>query len=611
MVALADDLKLVEMAQEPAHELFPILRRSAAMTPLVLLLAVIPGLVALSMRRLDDASALWGLRALSVLTAGDLEGVLIPAADRLPRAVNWYAPLHTWLTAAAMALPGGEHSLRLVLTSYLASVGLVVTVFEFVRRIAGVRIGLLTTMLLAFNAEMLEQFHEGGPSSLGQLFAVATYWGYTAHLRQADHWISLSLLFAGVALGLCLLAAGPLALVVLLTLLLHALLVIRDTGLFTPPATRGRARRTVGRTALKSLAVLALTAFSVGGWWELMMGARFSRQFWWVWLTGSFGGVVELPEFAAPPDILVFIATAVDRLMGGLGLLIGPAVFGAWRARLELSETDDVWRRRWLQLVLVWAVGAGLVWLVALYREMAAEVVLGVWEGFLLLPGIILAAFAVDEIIRRQVPVAQAVGIILFSAAVVVFRSVTWWGGGTGTESVIWPVLSALPLLTLLTWLISNACRDSESRSRTVLQTFLVLLFVANVANETRNLWAARQHVPELEKLREELASATGVAQCTVVSEREPPPRLIFMIRSLWPTAEIEVVTDLETAPTVLSALREQWAEGRQIIVTWGRRAMPLTTARGRPLHVTPIADPQFFDGDLLNVYTINGAIDG
>lgn len=469
--------------------------------------------------------------------------------------------------------------------------------------------GLLTTVLLAFNATILKQFQEAGPSSLGQLFAVATYWGYAAHLRQADQWASLSLLVAGVALGLCLLAAGPLALLVLLTLLLHVLLVIRDTGLTSPEAARGRVRRSAGRTALKSLAVLALTAFAVGGWWELMMAAHFPGQFWWVWLTGSFGGGTALPDLPAPPGILEFVATAVDRLMGGLGLLIGAAFFGAWRAWKELSETEDTWRRRWLQLILVWAVGAGLVWLVFLYREMVAAVVIEVWEGFLLLPLIVLAAYAIDEIIRRRASVAEAAGIFLFSLAVVVFRSMTWWDGGTGAESVIWPVLSAIPLLGLVTWLMASACRDSEQRSRTVLRILIGLILVGNLANETRGVGGQRWRDPEMETLREELTGIEGVVQCTFLVERAPPPRLIYTIRSLWPTAKIQVITDLELAPAVLSALRAEGSDGLQLLVTWGRRAMPLTTARGRPLHVTSAADPQFFDHDLLNVYAVNGVL--
>src|ERR1700761_8522502 len=86
--------------------------RSAMFFPLVVLVAVLPGLVGLNSWDLTPPGPLWGLRALAVLDGLYLDQV--PAAAEIKpvgesaafQAVAFQPPLYAWLAAAGMWLSG-------------------------------------------------------------------------------------------------------------------------------------------------------------------------------------------------------------------------------------------------------------------------------------------------------------------------------------------------------------------------------------------------------------------------------------------------------------------------------------------------------------------------
>ena len=100
--------------------------RSAMVFPLVVLVAVLPGMVALNSWDLTPPGPLWGFRGLIVLDGHVLDQM--PAANEIKpipesaafRAVAFQPPLYAWLEALGLWLSTDHDPLASVLPSYVA-----------------------------------------------------------------------------------------------------------------------------------------------------------------------------------------------------------------------------------------------------------------------------------------------------------------------------------------------------------------------------------------------------------------------------------------------------------------------------------------------------------
>ena len=114
-----------EMLLDEARPLLRPVPRSAMFFPLVVLVAVLPGLYALNRWDLTPPGPWWGLRGLAVS-----EGMVL---DQLPLAANWptwerngyrvvalQPPLYAWLEGLGLLLSPTRHPLATVLPSYAA-----------------------------------------------------------------------------------------------------------------------------------------------------------------------------------------------------------------------------------------------------------------------------------------------------------------------------------------------------------------------------------------------------------------------------------------------------------------------------------------------------------
>src|SRR5438067_7999448 len=107
----------------PARPLIRPAPRSAMFFPLVVLVAVLPGLYALRNWDLNPPGPWWGLRGLAVLEGWVLDQV--PAASgmgsepeaRAFRIVAMQPPLYAWLEAAALAMSTQRSPLATILPS--------------------------------------------------------------------------------------------------------------------------------------------------------------------------------------------------------------------------------------------------------------------------------------------------------------------------------------------------------------------------------------------------------------------------------------------------------------------------------------------------------------
>jgi 4-amino-4-deoxy-L-arabinose transferase-like glycosyltransferase len=342
-MATVEDAELIRLAAGERRELFPVLGRVGSLTPLVVLLAALPGIYALLVHQgIDEVGARWGLKALALLQAGGVEqAVSTINADPL----RWQNPLGTWLTALAMLLFGSQLGLSLVLVEYLSHAALVGVSFLLVRSLFGARTAFWATLLLGSHGPLLEQVVNPMPNSLGLCWGLATFALFLRHLEQTSNVVSWALLFAGISLGLCLLSGGPLALAVSAVLLLHVLALRGEHVTKRRGEAVVRKKVWVGWPALKSLGALLLTAFAVGGWWMLMMSSQYGVEFRVGWFTGAAAGQTQ--DVALGPLLSgEWLANVANRLFELLGLLGGFALLGLWRIIRDSLGKDDESRQR-------------------------------------------------------------------------------------------------------------------------------------------------------------------------------------------------------------------------------------------------------------------------
>ena len=146
--------------------------RSAMFFPLVVLLAVLPGMAALRTWDLTLPGPLWGLRAMAVV-----DGLVVDqtaAAEAIKpvreaagfRSVALQPPLYAWLAAVGLTLSGDYDPFACVLPSYIAGVLVVILVYLHGRLWRGGGVGFTAALLVSFNPHLLQRVQEVTPSTL-------------------------------------------------------------------------------------------------------------------------------------------------------------------------------------------------------------------------------------------------------------------------------------------------------------------------------------------------------------------------------------------------------------------------------------------------------------
>ena len=634
-MAIVDDLQLVQLAREPARELFPVLNRASAMTPLVVLFAIVPGLLVLDCHPISEWDAQWGLKSLAIMSADSIEDFTDPPATEIPIAVRWHPPLGTWLTTICLLVVDPSWATRLVLSSYFATLALVVLTFVLVRQMLGARIGFLAAILLGCREQLLQQVLVPAPYSLGIVLALVTFWGFLGHLRKPSNLVSLRLLAGGSGLGLCLLAAGRLAIVVFAILLIHVLAL--GIGITDASHKNGRTtnrRSWVGGPALISLLVLALTAISIGGWWQLMMSQRHGLEFWSVWISGTNS---VNSGFEVSPDAFLHTESAfnvMQILVMSLVFLLGFSLLGFWQACREMFTQPESQRRQPLQFVVAWSV-CGVITLYTTLRYgllSGGEFDFGLWQSFSMIPLIVLAALGVDEVSQRRVAPSAFIGSVLITTAALTMHFdllhavLPRWDRGTWIGWLLLGLL--LGLLLAVGYRVHAYCRSAEIYNRRLLATCTLLLVSADLIFGVISIRASAREDHGVASLQRRLASIDNVSECTLVTADEPPLRLRYLIKSAWPQAELRIVNRFERILDDHSEITSSNARPREhnssdpadgvdarirvsvqnehslhIVIVWGIDAVPLGSATGNTPPLEPLDAPQFFDERLVSIY--------
>jgi hypothetical protein len=613
-VTVVDDARLLELAARRPRDVFPILERAASLSPLVVVLTVLPGVVALQSATLSETDAQWRLKGLELSTVPSIFDAVDPAATSSVTALKFQPPLSSWLVAAADRwLPFDANSVPLL--EYLSAACLVPACFFLMSRLAGRRVGFLAAALAAFHGTFLQQDRHAGPQALAVAAALVAFWGFLGHIWQATEIVSIDLLIGGLALGVCLLAGGPLAFAVVGVLLLVSLVRIdphTEThqggfGRSSPAASTSRGRRLWSAWhAARSVGVMAATAFAAGGWWELMMLYSYGRHFGAAWLFGAPGSSASV--LAADPAHTADMAPQIfSELLAAGGAIAGLTVLGLWIigrrtfARGGHFVPANAESRGALRFVAIWVAVSAVVFAAGVWRGGTASLYLDMWRLFFSAACVCTAATAIDEVIRRKI------GLLDFVC--LTFATLGCGYGFLLTERLV-PhasmrgVFIAMAASLLLASAVQQFCRRGELREWLLISGLLAAFVLGDAVIGISRLEAADPDCQSLHAFaRSLLPDHVDAEACLLISEGPPPARLQYALKSVWPKAQLFAVRDWDQALKV--AVGESGTPKTAVVVDWSRGNSRPANPTGARWDAPPIGNPQFFAQRPLRAYVL------
>jgi hypothetical protein len=563
--------------------------QSAMIFPLVVLVAVLPGLAAVNSWDLTPPGPMWGIRGLAVL-----DGLLLdqmPAIDMIRsvheaaafRAVAYQPPLYAWLEAVGFWFSVDRNPLVSVLPSYLAGVLTVMLVYLHGCLWRGAGLGLTAALLVGFNHNLLLRMQEATPTTLVVAGILATLLGYGWHERvvlESAHprwWAGPSVwaIGSGLALGFALLALSGVALIVVPIALLHQqyLRAVSIPSAQQPcsrlwwPSWRERIDLLDG---LLSLAVALTVSLP---WFGLMLEAH---------------GWQAMRALVVPPDGLLadHQLSLVPRLIMLAPVTLPLGLFGAIRAiRLALVDEANTCNACGGALWIIW-LGVG-----ALTPSIWPTGPQSVYDLLLLVPLSLLAAHTIADLVNRQVSIRALIGLAPITAL-----SVAWWASadlnealgdvvhGRADAATAVGLHLALDLILVFLWIIRMLNRwahGHDERQRWILRAFLVAALVVIIIAGLQEVLFRHSETHDLLSLRTMILRRNREIPfhtVTVVgSARSAPPRtgadpmahralpggrLRFILRTALPhlaQLDLNTIDDLFSLP-----------EGQRLVVLAG-----------------------------------------
>ncbi len=459
--------------------------------PLVVLVAVLPGLLALNAWDLTPPGPLWGLRGLAVLDGMVLDQVPAVAAIRPAqeaaayRAVAFQPPLYAWLEAALFWLDGNRDPMASVLPSYVAGGLAVILVYLHARHWRGAGLGLTAAILVGFNQNLLLRMQEATPSTLALCGVLAVLLAYSWHERVIAEsmrpwpWAGPTAwaIAGGLAMGLALLVMGGLALIAIPIILLHQY-YLRGAAPPAPPGRRPRRWRLSWRDTPGRVNALLALAIAMGvalPWFVLMVRAH---------------GWAAIAALRVPPEQLL-----LDRGLGLPARLIELApvtlplgLFGVVRAiRMALVNESNARESVGGSFWVIWLTVA------ALAPTIWPRGPQSVFDLVLLVPLSLLAAQTIADLVNRRIPVRTLTWLAPATAV-----SVAWWSSaslrdaiddvfhGRADSATALGLHLALDLVVIsvsLIFALDRWARRRDDRQRRVLGVFLAVVMAVTAVN--------------------------------------------------------------------------------------------------------------------------------
>jgi hypothetical protein len=484
--------------------------RSAMFFPLVVLVAVLPGLVALNSWDLTPPGPLWGLRALAVLDGMPLDQVPAAMEIRPPgesaafRAVSFQPPLYAWLEAVGMFLSADREPLASVLPSYVAGMIVVILVYLHGRIWRGGGLGLTAALLIGFNPDLLLKMQEATPTTLalaGTIGALLCYgWHERAVAETVSPWSWSGPVFwaalGGLSLGVSLLSVTGFGLIVIPIVILHQAYLRAEVTEQASSRSRGKRRWLAwwrSPSVMDGLIALGVAMAVALPWhilmlqaygWEAFSGLEF--RFWTIdgAEDGLFARLLELTPITLP-----------------LG------IYGAARAiRLALLDENNSAETVGGSLWVIWLAAAALM---PAFWPRGPRVVM---DLFLLVPLNLLASLTVADLVNRRVPVRALIALAPATA-----MAVAWWASkdlqgavgdlvhGRASAATALGLHLALDLVIASVWFtkrLDRWARHHDDRQRKVLACFLLTVLMLTIGTGAREVVFRHSETHDLLTLR-------------------------------------------------------------------------------------------------------------
>lgn len=604
---LPGDHRLLELAAPQPEPLFTVLRRSAMLRPLLFLGATLPGLLSLADCVPDTRSALWALRALDVLGSHNIDDALRPGYGGASQSLLFQPPLQAWLVAGSMQALGAARRISPFLPSYLWSALTVWCLYRMVSRYAGHRLAFLATLGFCLHPQVISQVRSASPDALMTLTTLLTAWLFLRHLQLPFGIVSWSLLGAGLSWGLCLLGAGPAAVILALILLVHTIVFPWVRLRTSTVPVSGRSPRTSLRRQVRSWLLLVITGIPVASWWGLMMSDLYGPYFHASWWTG-------LPTTPPGRSVSLYLSEAMVSARGRLDhwliqqtWIAGWAVLGFWQIRTHWRTAGHESRRELYHLALIWGVVAVVLrfWIAGVGRAMPISA--GLAEPLTIVPLLLLAGIGIEAVIDRQAPAwGVSLAVAMTAGLLTLSLSGRWWLA----LLVAGIAFAAIQLgSALVTRPFSNDRPWQEPQVRPILMAAMLCTLVGQSVG---CIGAARQQEPGSERLlqfRLKLVDLPDVQRISVISPQAPPPvQLRLLLRSCWPAAELVVTEGWDPGLTQHLSERQTSEDARYLVVEWTRREVNIQAETGSGWQVRQIADPSRSYGRRLSAYLITPA---
>jgi hypothetical protein len=591
MTGPVDDGQLLRLAAAPPRDAAVVLNRGVAFWPLVLFLAVIPGLPVAWRSPVDESTGWLGLRALSVLHAETWDERLQPGVADLDRSLSHQPPFMSWLTAAVIPLwPAGSwHPLFLV--KYVAVAFTVVVLADAATRMHSARLGVLLAFCLAVHPQLLHSISRSGGEAWGALWLSCALWGWVRHVTTSPRVISFSLLISGVAWGLSILTMGPVALLWWLATAFTTLVESSHDRVSELTAVGD------GWTILRpyprfASLVLLLTGLAASAWWIVAAAATDGMAFWLDWSWGSESG----PSDSVGTEMLAWIGRSA--WLGGWWVIgLFAAIHRIWK------RAPDGWTR-WSAYLVLWTVAGSVGLLIRSQFPRFNDQTCWTWETFLLLPATILAAQGLDLALRRQISSSA-----LLLAVVVTISGVTWSTTGRFSLAVLVGFVTGVVLLASapVAWsLRRTSWAWTEEELRFWVRGLAVASWCGHLAMNLPLFKGNPVDRRDWEEVRTRLTQIGAVDQTSLVTPAAAPiPQWEYLRAAIFPQAVSTRAAGWD--PQLLRRLVQEAGRPRSrvLLVECHRRSLRVQGEVGSGWRFTTVLDPRPWHGHRVTAHLI------
>lgn len=595
----------MELAREPARELFAAARRESVVRPLIVLLAFLPGLLGFWNRSPDEPMCRFGLQAFDVAMEDRPLDWFVSATRGASERSSFGSPLAVLLTAVGLKIELFSPVNRLLLVSYLSSVLLLLCLGSLAQKVGGHRFALLTVCLACGHREFLALSESLPPAALPFALALLSSRELLVHQLSGGPLVSWSLVASSLALVACWLSGGESALASWCVLSAVSLWSVFFKGEPSSRSTLGRVIRHrisgLMATSVSLFLVTLMAAVIVVGWQyafsQKLSLPNFAEGFLWP-------RKLRLVEF---PTVVV----ATNVLVQAMGAWLGFVLLSVLQA--ARSRTDQLGRPSTLGtgFLIVWTVVAWLSWWATGASQSGEAAQSSVWAGWRLLPLLFLAAQGLDAVLRREFGLGRVLTMTLVTVGVV--NSSHWVPQLSNPMTRTWFAACALTggIIIGAAWLKVSR---SECRTRLLLVSCVGILVLTDLASGLFSWPKLADDERELLALRHQLMTEVPPDKCCLVTEETPPARLRFFLRSLWSDVAVREARDWEAvlpkSPRDSSAKTVDNHHTRAIVVTWGNTKAPAEDLRRRGQALTQVTVPHYFQGRLVKGYRLTERVE-